>query len=303
MKSSVSISYLAVVLIWSTTPLGIVWSSESVHPTMAVLLRMVIAVVLGLLVIYWKRIEFPWHRTALRLYAFSAMGIFGGMLLVYMAANYIASGTISLIFGLAPIVSGFLAVKFLNEPKFSPVRKLALGVSLIGLGIVFSNGLTVSLDAWPGYVFILFSVFFFCLSAVLVKTVKIQINPTATTVGALIFTLPFFLLAWLLMDGTLPYESWGDRAIYAILYLGIFGSFIGFVAYYYILQKLPASTVALITLMTPILALIIGAVFNQEDISIRLMVGAGAVMLGLGLYHFGEKAVHQKQARLSTKGS
>ncbi|MCW9016173.1 MAG: DMT family transporter, partial [Kangiellaceae bacterium] len=140
MKSSVSISYIAVVLIWSTTPLGIVWSSESVHPTMAVLLRMLIAVVLGLFVIYWQRIEFPWHKTALRLYAFSAMGIFGGMLLVYLAANYIASGTISLIFGLAPIISGVLAVKFLNEPKFSPVRKIALGISLIGLGIVFSNG-------------------------------------------------------------------------------------------------------------------------------------------------------------------
>ena len=40
----VSIAYLVVLLIWSTTPLGIVWSSESINPTMAVLLRMLIAV-------------------------------------------------------------------------------------------------------------------------------------------------------------------------------------------------------------------------------------------------------------------
>jgi len=37
----VSAAYLAVILIWSTTPLGIVWSSESVSPTLAVLLRYV----------------------------------------------------------------------------------------------------------------------------------------------------------------------------------------------------------------------------------------------------------------------
>ena len=40
---SVIIAYLIVVLIWSTTPLGIVWSSESVSPTLAVTSRMLIA--------------------------------------------------------------------------------------------------------------------------------------------------------------------------------------------------------------------------------------------------------------------
>ena len=44
---SLAAAYLAVILIWSTTPLGIVWSSESVSPSLALLLRMVIALVLG----------------------------------------------------------------------------------------------------------------------------------------------------------------------------------------------------------------------------------------------------------------
>ena len=79
----VSVAYIAVLLIWSTTPLGIVWSSESINPTMAVLLRMLIAVVLGGLVIFIRNIELPWHKQALRLYSYSAVGIFGGMSFSY----------------------------------------------------------------------------------------------------------------------------------------------------------------------------------------------------------------------------
>lgn len=264
------------------------------HPSLAVFARMVIAVVLGMLVIYWKRIDFPWHSTAIKLYSYSAMGIFIGMLFVYLAANYIASGTISLIFGLAPVLSGLMATRILGEEPFSVTQMISLAFCLVGLGIVFSDGLNLGGNRWPGYVFILISVFFFCLSAVMVKSVKIAINPIATTQGALILTLPFFFVAWLMMDGSLPYETWKPRAIYAIVYLGVFGSFIGFIAYYYILQKLPAKTVALITLMTPVIAMIIGVVFNGETISLRLAVGASAVMTGLLLYQFGNRLVRKK---------
>ncbi len=256
---------------------------------MAVLARMSIAVILGALVIYWKRIPFPWHRTAVKLYAYSAMGIFVGMLFVYLAANYIASGTISLIFGMAPIISGLMASRILGEAKFTLIQSISLAVSLLGLGMVFSDGLSLAGENWPGYVFILISVSFFCLSAVMVKSVTLRINPIATTQGALLLTLPFFFFAWLIMDGSLPYEQWSARSIYAIAYLGIFGSFIGFIAYYYILQHLPAKTVALITLMTPVIALGIGAVFNNESISWNLAFGATCVMVGLLLYQFGNR--------------
>ena len=107
----VPVAFMSVVLIWSTTPLGIVWSSESVHPTMAVLLRMLIALVLGSLIILLMRIRLPWNTTARKLYAVSSIGIVGGMLLSYFAARYLSSGTMSLIFGLSPLISGLLAQK------------------------------------------------------------------------------------------------------------------------------------------------------------------------------------------------
>lgn len=286
---SVTTAYLAVILIWSTTPLGIVWSSESINPTMAVFLRMLIAVVLGFIIIKTRKISLPWHRKAIKLYSFSSLGIFGGMLFSYMAARYLSSGVMSLVFGLSPVMSALLAQKILKEDKLTKVRIIAMIVSLLGLAIVCADSFALKEDSLYGLVFILCAVFFFSLSGVLVKSIRLVIHPMATTVGALTISLPLFFLSWLLLDASLPIEDWKMRSILATIYLGIFGSLIGFYAYFYVLQKLTASTVTLITLITPIIALALGALLNHETISFKLMLGAATVLLGLSLYHWGDK--------------
>jgi len=285
----VSVAYLIVILIWSTTPLGIVWSSESVSPTMAVLLRMLIAASLGWGVVLIKKIHLPWHRKALTLYGYSSIGIVGGMLLAYMAARHLPSGTMSLIFGLAPIISGLLAQKILNEAKFSFIRKIAMFISLFGLGLVCSENIAFNQDSLFGLAYVLAAVFFFSLSGVMNKSVDINIHPLATTVGSLLVSVPLFVIAWLILDGTLPIDTWQARSIFAIIYLGVIGSLVGFVAYFYVLQKLDASTVALITMITPVIALSLGAFLNDEVISMNLVYGAIFVMTGLGLYQWGER--------------
>jgi len=285
---SVPIAYLAVLLIWSTTPLGIVWSSESINPSMAVLLRMLIALVLGALLVKARNIELPWHKKAVKLYSFSALGIFGGMLCSYMAAGYLSSGILSLVFGLSPVISAILARKILAEPKISSIKKLSMLISLAGLAIVCSDNFTLENDAIYGLIFVFLAVFFFSLSGVLVKSISLVIHPLATTVGALSVATPLFFLSWLILDGSLPVEQWQAKSIFSTLYLGVFGSLIGFYAYFTVLQKLTASTVTLITLITPVIALMLGSTLNGELLSSTLVIGAFLVLFGLSIYHWGE---------------
>ena len=284
----VPVAYLAVLLIWATTPLGIIWSSETINPTMAVLLRMLIAVVLGSAIIFIRNIELPWHKQALRLYSYSALGIFGGMSFSYLAAEYITSGVLSLVFGLAPVFSAILARRILAEPKISIVKKIAMFLSFVGLAFVCADNFSLDGDSIYGLVYILIAVFLFSLSGVLVKSISLAIHPMATTVGALTVALPLFVINWLLLDGSLDISQWQLRSIWATIYLGVFGSLIGFFAYFFILQRLTASTVALITLVTPIIALTLGAKLNNEIINSKLIFGALLVILGLAIYHWGE---------------
>lgn len=280
----IAIAYLTVVLVWSTTPLGLAWSSESVHPSMAGLLRMVIALVLGSVLLRIWRIKLPVDLHAFKLYAFSSIGLFGGMFASYLAAAYISTGMMSLAFGMSPIVTGVLAYKLLDEPKMGFNKLAAISIAAVGLGIVVSDNLNVSNDAWKGMLLIAFGVCSFSYSAVLIKTVKIEIHPAATMVGSMLVAVPLYFVTWLIMDGTLPTETWSVKSMISIVYLGVFGSLIGFICYFFVLQKMTTSNVALITMMTPVLAIILGAWLNEEIITTNVIIGAGAIILGLALY-------------------
>jgi len=293
----VTIAYLAVLLIWSTTPLGIIWSSESISPSLAVLLRMIIALILGGIIIKVRQINIPWHSKAYKLYSYSALGIFGGMMCSYLAASYLSSGIMSLVFGLSPILSAILAQKILKEAKLSIIKQLAMVIALIGLAIVCSDNINIENSRYIGYIYILFAVFFFSLSGVLVKSVSLAIHPLATTVGSLSFSLPLFLISWFVLDGSLGIDEWQSKSVWATLYLGVFGSLIGFYAYFYVLQKLTASTVTLITLVTPVIAITLGTLFNDEILNSTLLYGASIILLGLTLYHWGDNIINRMKKR------
>ena len=282
-------SYLAVVLIWSTTPLAIVWSTETMHPSMAVLLRMLIALVICLLLLKVFAIRLPMQSQAKCLYFYSSVGVFGGMTFSYFAAQYLSSGLMSLVFGLSPIFSGLFEQKLLNGAKFSHSKKLAFVLAIAGLALVCSNSILSEQQAWQGLVLIISGMLCFSLSGVLVKSINITIHPVATTTGTLLFCTPLFALTWLLTDGTLPVDSWSDKTVFSVLYLAVFGSLIGFIAYFYVLQKLPATTVALVTLLTPVLAINLGALLNGEHISQTIVFGAGLIIAGLAIYQFADK--------------
>ena len=291
---NVPLAYFSVVLIWSTTPLGIVWSSETINPMMAVLLRMLLALIIGSAFLIIMRIHMPFNKQAIKLYSYSTIGVFGGMFWGYLASRYVSSGLMSLIFGLSPIISGLIAQKVLNEPKFSALRWFAFALSLCGLAIVAWHNISSGSSELIGIAFVLLGVFFFSLSAVMFKSVNINIHPFATTIGALCFSVPLFFICWLLLDGEVNVEQWSQRSISAIVYLGIFASLFGFLGYFYILQKLNATTVALITLMTPPLAISLGAMVNNEPVGINLFIGAFFVIVGLTLYQLAGMRIKNK---------
>ena len=108
------------------------------------------------------------------------------------------------------------------------------------------------------------------------------------TTGSIIVALPFFALtAWLSNPGlTTPLSS---KALWSTLYLGLVGTGIGFTLYYFLLKRISANRVALITLVTPIAALVLGSWLNNEPLIAKVWFGAGLVCVGLLVYEFKPK--------------
>lgn len=283
---SVPAAYIVVIMVWSTTPLGVKWSSVGMSPVAGAFGRILLAALLGWLLARVLGVAVPWHRRAVKVYAISNIGVFVGLLSVYFGAQFMPSGLISILYGLSPVISALLSRFLLDEPAFSVSKWLAMGLGLAGLMVVFRHEILLLNGNFLGFALVLFSVFCFCVSGVLIKREGPVLHPLAQTVGTLVMATPLYGAVALTLG--LQIESLQPRTIGAILYLALFGSFIGFFCYFYVLKHMAASTVALSTLVTPVLALTLGAVLNGETITPSLVIGAAMIGSCLLLYYWGD---------------
>ncbi len=276
-------AYILVVLIWSTTPLGIQWSSDSVSFVAAATLRMSLALVLALLINALLRRALFDRPGVWKVYLVASLGIFPNMPLVYWCAQFVPSGLMAVIFALSPFSTGLWSLLLLRENPFSLRRVLALLVALCGLLLVFRDQLHVNVSAALGMTGLLLSCFLFGFSSVLLKRLDKGSDPFNQTVGSLLFALPGLLLVWWLLDGQWP-SAMSDRTLWGIGYLAILGSLGGFTLYYFVLSRTSASTVSLLTLITPVLALMVGAVVAGERLTLPLLAGTALILSALVFY-------------------
>jgi drug/metabolite transporter (DMT)-like permease len=283
---SIPAAYLTVILIWSTTPLTIQWSAQGTGYAFAVMARMAIGLTLSLLLLAVWRGGLPLHRRARASYLVGGLGLFGAMMLTYWGAQYIPSGLISVLYGLAPLITGVLAMVWLEEDALTPVKLLGMLLGLAGLGIIFGGGHQLGGPrAVAGLTALLLAVLIYSTTMVWLKRIGDDSPPLATTAGTLCVSLPLFVAAWALADGHLPGDL-ANRAGAAIVYLGVFGSVLGFALYYYVIKHMETGKVSLITLITPVLALLLGHWANGEAVTMQIWSGTACIGLGLTLHQW-----------------
>lgn len=281
----IPLAYLLVIIVWSTTPLAIQWSSDAVGFSFGVMARMVVGVLMTFLIALLMRVAIPLHKLALMTYAISAANIFLGMGMAYWASSYIPSGWVSIMFGLNPLITGVFASALLNERVFTSPKMIGMTSAMAGLILIFRQGAMLDDQAGLGLLIMLGSVTFHALGGVLMKRFGEPLPALSITAMGLLLSLPLFFLMWYLLDGELVADI-PSRTLFSIIYLGVFGSAVGFIAYFYLLKNIAASQVALIPLITPINALLLGYFLNEEPITEVIIIGTILVLSGLGLYQW-----------------
>ncbi|MDH4134917.1 MAG: DMT family transporter [Gammaproteobacteria bacterium] len=282
---SLPVAFVSVILIWSTTPLAIKWSALGVGFSFAVLLRMMIGALLCAMLLAVLRVRFPMHRQAWLSYTASGVSMFGTMALCYWSAQYVSSGMISVLFGLTPLLTSLGAALWLKEEAITPSKLAGMLLGVLGLALVFRGGLGLGESAFIGVAALFVAVALQSLGLVWIKRIGDDSPPLATTLGTLIVGLPLFFAVWWLADGSLP-AAWPERALAATAYLGVFGSVLGFVLYFYMIKHMEAGHIALITLVTPVLALLLGHGLNDEAVLPQVWLGTASIILGLCLHRW-----------------
>ncbi|MFV5343354.1 EamA family transporter [Acinetobacter oleivorans] len=283
-QTNLALTYALLVFIWATTPLAIVWSVSDLHLMWALLLRFFIALPLAVIILLILRTPFPTHRQAVHSYIAGSFSLIGSQIFTYAATQYLSSGMIALMFGLAPIMAGLIG-RFAFGQQLYKLQWLGMAIAVSGLAIICLSGANQHVHPF-GIVLMLISVFVYSFSIFWVKKVNTQIQPMAQATGSIlvssIFASCFIPFIWQYAPTHLP-EA---KSLFALIYTVLMASLVAMFCYFKLIQNIQPTTLSLTTVITPMLAMMIGAALNHEQLSIMVFVGALIILSGLFLYFY-----------------
>ncbi len=287
----VILGYVLLCLIWGSTWLGIKTGLDAgMPPLLGASLRFLIAAaVLVPLSLITARPSFR-DRVAWRLAILLGVCSFGiGYGCTYVGGRLVPSGLGSLTFGVFPFWVAVLAHFQLGD-RLTLGKLLAIAVGMIGLLLLFSGSLAeLGADSFTGVAIITFSVVIQGFAQISIKRDGHHV-PAAflSGIGMAIGSAILALLAIPRGEWAQPFP-WTTPVLGSIAYLAGFGSICTFLIYYHLLKKLSATLMAMIALLTPPIAVILGLIFKNEHLGAITLTGGGIVLVGVLLFQLAER--------------
>lgn len=269
-------------LIWSSTWVAIKIGLETMPPLLSAGWRFLIAfIVLGLYSLK-RNISFPRdYKSHLFFLVFSVVNFFGGYALVYWGEQYINSGLTSVLFSVMPFYVALFSIKLLPSEKITLKKMLGITIGFTGVLLIFSDQLYLDHSmAVYGMIAVLISPGFSGLGTIMGKKARQQFHPVILNTLPLLYTALTFFLGSFILEGSRTVE-YTPAAVFTLFYLGVFGTAVAFVLYFWLLKHKSAVMVSLITFVTPPMALIWGWYILDEVVTGKLILGMIIVFAGI----------------------
>ena len=278
-------TFVLLTLIWGTTWAAIRIAVRDLPPITGVALRFTIAAALLLPLGRAMGVRYGKKPYEIRLW------IINGVLsfcisygVVFWAEQWAPSGLAAILFATFPLFTAILAHFTLANERLTGLALVGILIGFAGIATIFSEDFAVlggPMVATAAAV-LLISPAVSAVANISVKRWGSGIHPISLT------AVPMAIAAVVMGAIALGVEqgrpvNFNATSIAALLYMAIFGSAVTFTLYYWLLRYMTATRLALIAYTAPVVALILGAVFLDEPITIRTIAGSVLVIGGVAL--------------------
>lgn len=295
-RFQVILAFALVYVFWGSTYLAIGIADDEHIPAAAICaVRFLVAgtLMLAACALFRKKIFVSWPE-------FGKLAVVGFLLLVCgntgltWAEKYVATGFASLIVAITPIwIFGLESFVYKGERTSGRgIAGLALGV--LGTFILFYpkivNPEVHGRMQLLGAVSLLGSSFCWANGTVLSRRwkSKFTLDPvTATAWQMIVAGLVNLLIAIAFREHNI---HWTHRGLGAILYLVVFGSWVGFTAYIWLLKHVPTPKVATYAYINPIVAVFLGWIVLHETIDRYIAAGSLVIIAAVAMVITASKA-------------
>ena len=278
-------AWLLLSLIWSSTWLFIKLGLEDLPPVTFAGIRFVVAsLALGAFVAVARR-PLPRARREWGLIALTGLLSFSlNYGLLFWGEKYVSSGLAALLQTSIPVFGLVIGHVHLPNERMTPRKIAGVLIGIAGVAFILSyqketNGASA---LWGGGA-IVAGAFCTAYANVLIKARGARIDPAALALGQMVCGFVPLLLFGAAFEGNPLKLRWTPLAIVCLLYLALVGSALAFLLFYWLVRNMDVTKTMLIPLVTPVIALTLGAIFLHETLTWRVAVGGAAVLCGIAL--------------------
>lgn len=219
-----------------------------------------------------------WGRLVLN----ALLNVGSWMSFVTIALLWLKSSEGVILGSMAPIIAMFLSWLMLGE-RPTAAKLLGLLLAVGSITVLFAGrGVEVGAEKLPGLGFMLLATGLFAFATVRAKRKPLPLHPVAAAAWQLGIGMTPLLLYSLLFEhvdwAALPARDWRLLAWMAVVPLGL-----AYIGWFGALQRLPATTAAMGTLLVPVVGVLGGMVMLDEAVGWREAVALLGTVAGVAL--------------------
>ncbi len=271
-------------ILWGAAFFFIAIAVKEVPPLTLVLSRVVIAA--GVLMAYLWAIGQHDLYDAKLIPSFLVMGIISNVLpfsLIFWAQTTITSSLASILIATTSIFTIVIAHIFLADERMAINKALGIGFGVLGVGVLLGSDAMDGVDvATLGIVACLGAAFLYgCAGVYGRRFAAMGVSAEVAACGQLIASTVILLPVVPLVEQpwTLPMPSW--PALLSVLFLALFSTALAFVVFFQLLKKVGAVNVALVSLLVPVSAVLLGVFVLGDRFEMQHFVGMTLITVGL----------------------
>jgi drug/metabolite transporter (DMT)-like permease len=175
-----------------------------------------------------------------------------------------------------------LVAHFVLKERLGAWRASGLALGFFGVLILMSSG-SVSLKTAAGplaVLAVLATALIWSVGATYTRRRMAGVDAMVTTAGSLAAASLFLApLAWATWPGTPPTaRAWAEMA-----FLGLFSSGLGMWMYFRLLRRIGTVPAMSVTFLSPLVAMVSGALYLGEAVTLQMVAGCAVVLLGTAL--------------------
>jgi drug/metabolite transporter (DMT)-like permease len=276
--------FLALGFMWGSSYLFIKLAVDSFGTFTLIALRLLIGAAFLWVVLRASRTPLPRDRRAyLHLIVMSVINITIPFALITWAEQSVDSALAAILNSTVPLMVIVIAPMFLPDEPIRVNGLLGLAIGFAGVVLIVSPGLMGATATAAGQLALLGSSLAYAVGNVYARKNVRGLPPMIPAVFQVTFALIIVGLIALVFErpwetATPDFEAW-----FSVIWLGILGSGMAYLAYFRLLSRWGATRTSLVAYLLPIVGIVLGFLVLQEPIDVTLIAGTALVIAGVAL--------------------